>query len=63
MGGKSIAARASAFKQRHSHVKFESRLSNETNIVVNVKQIICIKCGHKWWFKTERCPECNGLQN
>jgi rubrerythrin len=75
MGGKSIAGRAAAIKQRQkmAHAsgymqRLEDAKKDENGKPlpqqeINTQQLTCVKCGHRWWFKTMRCPECNGLQN
>jgi len=68
MGGKSIAARATSFKQRHTHIKMpeafkQDKEGNALDKEINTKVNVCLRCGHKFWFRSVRCPECNGLQN
>lgn len=68
MGRKSIAAKALAYKQRHTSTKREDtfKTDDDGNIIekteITTSQFVCKLCGHKQWFKTNRCPLCNGLQ-
>lgn len=75
MGRRSIAGRAAAIKQRQkiAHASGYMKRLDESKkdekgkplppAEVNTKQNTCIKCNHKWWFNSMRCPECNGLQS
>jgi len=67
MGGKSIAARATAFRQRMNHVKRpeaykEDERGNFIDKKVSVEKFTCRQCGVVKWFVFVRCPDCQAMR-
>jgi len=67
MGGKSVAARSAAYRQRTNHVKRpepykKDEAGNFIDKKVETREFQCVNCGHKAWWKFVRCPDCQAMQ-
>jgi len=58
MGGKSVSAKATAFKLRFDHRKRISNIIPEVELNVNQKKKICNNCKFEAYYEFVRCPLC-----